>query len=178
MYRQFVSIEKHLPKGCKRLGGAFHGTVINRNINNTNELQKHKDWKDWKKGFNAVVPWGQYEGGELAFFNAGPEPGVGLKWELREGDGIFFMGSIISHGVENVVTGVRNSLDLMVHNSTMQWKKKVFKEKGISLAAKVAPLTREEENARKRGQKKERKASAIAKLKEKKRTEKEKKKKN
>ena len=51
-----------------------------------------------------------------------------LRWELKPGDVIFFAGRVVSHGVEEVTSGVRNSLDLFVHNSTVQWVRKQEKE--------------------------------------------------
>jgi hypothetical protein len=122
LYSLYSTVDKHLSPSQKRLSGAWHGVAVNRQIGSTDELRAHKDWKDWSKGLNAVVPWGDYTGGGLTMYN------LRLRWELKPGDVIFFAGRVVSHGVEEVTSGVRNSLDLFVHNSTVQWVRKQEKE--------------------------------------------------
>lgn len=46
---------------------------------------------------------------------------LGLRWELRPGDILFSAGRVVSHGVEEVLSGVRKNVDLMVHESTVRW---------------------------------------------------------
>ncbi|ELR06443.1 hypothetical protein VC83_08402 [Pseudogymnoascus destructans] len=128
LYRRYGRVDKHLSESQKRLGGAWHGTVVNRQIGNSDELRAHKDWKDWPKGLNAVVPWGDYQGGALTMYN------LGLQWEMRPGDVIFFGGRVVSHGVEDVLSGVRNSLNLMVHTSTIRWVEKQELDENEELA--------------------------------------------
>jgi hypothetical protein len=123
-YVRYTMVDPYLKDGLRRLAGAWHGVVVNRQIGSNQELKAHQDWKDYKKGFNAVVPWGNYEGGELTMWP------LGLRWELRPGDAILFIGSVIAHGVEDVKAGVRNSLDLMTHSSSIKWAERMRKEDG------------------------------------------------
>jgi len=106
LHNAYTSIDKYLKEDQKRLGGAWHGRVVNRQIGSDDELKAHKDWKDTPEGLNCVIPWGEYTGGELSMYS------LKLKWQLEPGDVLFFGVRVISHGVEDVVTGVRNSLDL------------------------------------------------------------------
>jgi hypothetical protein len=124
LYNSYTSIDKYLELDQRRLAGAWHGTAVNRQIGSDDELKAHKDWKDAPKGLNCVVPWGDYTGGELTMYS------LKLRWELKPGDVLFFGGRVISHGVEDVITGVRNSLDLFTHQSSMKWKKKKDAEAG------------------------------------------------
>ena len=123
-YVRYTMVDPYLKDGLRRLAGAWHGVVVNRQIGSNQELKTHQDWKDYKKGFNAVVPWGDYEGGELTMWP------LGLRWELKPGDAILFVGSVIAHGVEDVTSGVRNSLDLMTHSSSIKWAERMRKEDG------------------------------------------------
>ncbi|KAI9778544.1 MAG: hypothetical protein M1816_004028 [Peltula sp. TS41687] len=61
-YIKYKSVDKNLKGDQQRLGGAWHGVVVNRQIGSDDDLKMHQDWKDYPKGFNAVVPWGEYVG--------------------------------------------------------------------------------------------------------------------
>jgi hypothetical protein len=124
LYNRYTSIDKHLTGDQRRLGGAWHGVAINRQIGSDDELKAHKDWKDVRKGLNCVIPWGEYSGGELTMHN------LKIRWQLRPTDVLFFAGSIISHGVEDVTKGIRNSLDLFTHASSIKWKEKMDIQNG------------------------------------------------
>lgn len=55
-YIKYKSVDKYLKEDQRRLGGAWHGVVVNRQIGSDDELKMHQDWKDYAKGFNAIVP--------------------------------------------------------------------------------------------------------------------------
>ena len=116
MYRRYSQVDQYLTGDLRQLGGAWHGMALNRQIGVDNKV--HQDWQDDIKGFNAVVPWGNWEGGELTMWP------LKLRWQLQPGDAVFFAGSVIAHGVEDVSTGVRNSLDLFTHRSSVKWAEK------------------------------------------------------
>lgn len=81
-------------------------------------LQPHQDWKNMKdiqSVPNAVVPYGDYDGRDLVLWQA--------KYviELRPGDALLFMGSLICHGNTKITRGVRNSVNLFTHQSNIDW---------------------------------------------------------
>ena len=61
-----------------------------------------------------MILWGGYTSGALTMYN------LGLKLEMRPRDVIFFARRVVLHGVEDVLSSVRNSLNLMVHTSTIR----------------------------------------------------------
>ncbi|ELR04729.1 hypothetical protein VC83_00694 [Pseudogymnoascus destructans] len=71
LYCLYSRVDRHLGPSQHRLGGAWHGTVVNRQIGSSEDLRAHKEWKDWPKGLNAVVFWGDYTGGGLVAYNLG-----------------------------------------------------------------------------------------------------------
>jgi len=81
-------------------------------------LQAHQDWKDIHSVPNAVVLYGDYNGGELVLWQA--------KYivELRPGDAILFIGSLICHENTKITQEVRNSVNLFTHMSNINWIKR------------------------------------------------------
>lgn len=107
-----------------KLAGAWCGLVINQD--QTRGGVPHRDWEDVKKGYNCVVPYGDWEGGDL------------LLWELRkrveivEGDAFFFRGSVITHNVWNIHEGgVRHGIDLFTHQNVLDRDKKQREKAGV-----------------------------------------------
>lgn len=78
----------------------------------------HQDWGDYCRGFNCVVPWGDYTGGGLVLYQAG------IVYDLQPGDVLFFYGNILAHNVVDIV-GERNVLDLFCCRQLLNWKKKL-----------------------------------------------------
>ena len=80
------------------------------NQNQTNSGGVHRDEMDAKRELNCVVPYGEWEGGDL------------LLWEIRQRisiqqrHAVFYRGNIISHNAWNI-KGVRNYMDLFTHEN-------------------------------------------------------------
>ncbi|KAG0126664.1 hypothetical protein HOY82DRAFT_542426 [Tuber indicum] len=119
MYLKFTSIDRFLPSGLARLAGAWHGVAVNQYMVPGKDIAStHVDWMDYPGGFNAVLPWGTYVGGNLVLWP------MRIAYELKPGDCLFFRGGIIAHQVQEVARGVRNSLDLFCHKSAFDWRKR------------------------------------------------------
>ena len=113
-YARYAGTRKYLsPKGLKPLCGIWFGVAINQGIIGT--TKSHIDWGDY--GYNCVIPWGEYHGGELVLHQ------LKTVVELKPGDAFYFMGSLITHNICNV-NGVRNSIDLFCHKTVLTWKDK------------------------------------------------------
>ena len=106
---QKKNAEKH--NHLQKVAGIWSGLAINQNQTNSGEV--HRDERDAKRGFNCVVPYGEWEGGDL------------LLWEIRQrisiqqGQAVFFRGNIISHNAWNI-KGVRNCVDLFTHKNVLR----------------------------------------------------------
>ncbi|RPB29838.1 hypothetical protein L211DRAFT_767330, partial [Terfezia boudieri ATCC MYA-4762] len=61
--------------------------------------------------------YGDYCGGDLVLWQAK------CIIELRPGDALLFMASLICHGNTKITSGVRNSVNLFTHKSNMDWIK-------------------------------------------------------
>jgi len=72
----------------------------------------HRDLRDWKNGFCAVFPFGDWTGGNLVF------PEIGTSVKLRKGDLIFFQSFNLVHGTDEYV-GDRHSIVLCAHNTVI-----------------------------------------------------------
>ena len=64
---QNKNAEKH--NDLQKVAGIWLGLPINQNQTNSGGV--HRDERDVKRGFNCVVPYGEWEGGDL------------LLWEIR-----------------------------------------------------------------------------------------------
>jgi len=104
-----------LPEPLQLLCESWAGVAINQEMTSESILQAHQDWKDCKSAPNAVVPYRNYEEGDLILWQA--------KYiiELLPGDALLFMGSLICHDNNKVTRGIRNSVNLFTHKSNMDW---------------------------------------------------------
>jgi len=102
-----------LPPSLQLLCNPWAGVAINQPMTPYSALQAHQDWKDMRSVPNAVVPYGDYDSGDLVLCQA--------KYivELRPGDSILFMGSLICHVNTKITRGVRNSVNLFTHKSNI-----------------------------------------------------------
>ena len=73
----------------------------------------HRDERDTKKGFNCVVPYGEWEGGDLLLWE------IRQRNSVRQGQAVFLRGSIISHNAWDI-RGVRNCVDLFTHENVLR----------------------------------------------------------
>ncbi|RPB18298.1 hypothetical protein L211DRAFT_767917, partial [Terfezia boudieri ATCC MYA-4762] len=97
-----------LPDPLQLLYYPWSGAAINQQMTPNSILQHHQDWKDIHSAPNAVVPYGDYDRGDLVLWQA-------KILELRPGDALLFMGSLICHGNTKITRGVRNSVNLFTH---------------------------------------------------------------
>jgi hypothetical protein len=118
MYKKFTSVEALLPDDCRPCAGAWFGVAINQGQNDVVGTRTHQDWQDLRYGFNCVLPFGDYDGGDLILWQCG------VQFELRPCDVLLFFGACIAHNTTGVTQGVRNSLDLFNHKSVWDWKKR------------------------------------------------------
>ena len=115
-YVKFRGIQSYLPADMQPLCGIFPGLAINQGM--TGDSGIHQDWGDYYRGFNCVVPWGDFTGGGLVLYQAG------IVYELKPGDVLYFYGNILAHNVINI-EGERNVLDLFCDRELLSWKKKL-----------------------------------------------------
>lgn len=59
-----------LPGSLELLCEPWTGAAINQSMTSDSILQAHQDWKDCKSAPNAVVLYGDYEGGDLILWQA------------------------------------------------------------------------------------------------------------
>ena len=104
-----------LPEPLELLCHSRAGVAINQQMNAECHLQPHQDWKDVKSPTDAVIPYGDYDGGDLILWQ------VKCILELRPGDALLFMGSLICHGNTRITRGIRNSVNLFTHKCWMDW---------------------------------------------------------
>lgn len=116
----------------KMIAGVWAGLVINENQVAAGE--PHKDQEDARKGFNCVVPWGTWTGGDLLLWE------LKKRVEVREGQAVFFRGSLITHDVCNI-NGIRHGVDFFTHQGLLDMDKNKRLHKGNQ--------KREEEKAKK-----------------------------
>jgi len=91
-----------------RLFGAFSLLILNYSCGS----RFHRDIRDWKNGFCAVIPFGEWTGGDLTF------PDIGATVKLQKGDIILFQSFNLLHGTEEY-TGNRHSIVLCTHNTVI-----------------------------------------------------------
>jgi hypothetical protein len=119
MYCKFTGIDSYLPHGLSRMAGAWHGVAINQNmLPGGKQSTTHQDWQDYYRGYNCVLPWGDYTGADLVLYQCR------VVYQLRPGDALFFLGSLIAHQVTEITSGSRHVLDLFTHKSAFDWKKR------------------------------------------------------
>jgi hypothetical protein len=66
--------------------------AIHKNMSGQFASCLHRDIKDY--GLSCLVPWGEYEGGDLVLVQ------LGMKMELKPGDAFFFCSCEIVHDIE------------------------------------------------------------------------------
>lgn len=106
-YLEQVEIFKKVPEEY-RLFGVFSLLILNFSCG----TKYHRDLRDWKNGFCAVFPFGDWTGGNLVF------PEIGTSVKLRKGDLIFFQSFNLVHGTDEYV-GDRHSIVLCAHNTVI-----------------------------------------------------------
>ncbi|RPB24193.1 hypothetical protein L211DRAFT_214426 [Terfezia boudieri ATCC MYA-4762] len=89
-YNKLTNI--NLPEPLELLCNPWSGAAINQQITPDSILQHHQDWKDIRSLPNAVIPYGNYQGGDLVLWQAK------CIIELQPGDVLLFMGSLLCHG--------------------------------------------------------------------------------
>ncbi len=97
------------------------------------ELKPKKSWKDWGHGLSVMIPWSDFDGGDLTLYN------LGMEFEMKPSHAILFNAKVVSYAVGQVAKGTGNHLDLVVHGQTMKWLKwKVVTTPIARVAAQVA----------------------------------------
>lgn len=115
----------HYPNTLKPLCPPWAAAAINQHMIPCSPLLHHQDWRDIKTAPNAVIPYGNYTGGDLVLWQCQ------CVLELLPGDALFFMGSLITHGNKDIQSGIRNSINLFTHKSNVDWQKRERKRKKI-----------------------------------------------
>ncbi|KAI9842381.1 MAG: hypothetical protein M1837_007301 [Sclerophora amabilis] len=122
MYNSFLKLtSENLPPNCRRLAEAWARVAINQGQDDVEGSGTYRDQRDVPYGYNCVVLFGDYVGTDLILWQ------LGVQYELRPGDAIFFFGSVISHNTTGVVQRQRNSIDLFTHQLTRKWLKRMQK---------------------------------------------------
>ena len=99
-----------------KVAGIWHGLVIN--WGQTHAGEPHRDDEDAKLGYNCVVPYRDWSGGDLLLWD------LKMRIELREGDAFIFRGSLLTHNAYSIVPGgVRNGVDLFTHQNLLNLDK-------------------------------------------------------
>ena len=98
----------------QKVGGIWHGLAINQNQDSSGGA--HRDMRDTRAGFNCVVPYGDWEGGDLLLW----EPRQRIQF--RQGQAIFFRAASITHNAWNI-HGSRNCVDFFTHENVLQFDK-------------------------------------------------------
>ena len=119
MFVKFRSVLPLLPPQVEPLCGIWHGCAINSGLDDPVGSGTHQDVKDYTRGFNCVLPYGEFTGADLVLWQ------LKLMVELRPGDVFMFYGSLIAHNVTGIESGERCSVDMFCHGNVFQWKKKV-----------------------------------------------------
>lgn len=96
----------------QKVAGFWHGLVINQNQRQAGE--PHRDMEDASHGYNCVIPYGDWVGGDLVLWE------LNRRVELREGEALIFRGSLITHSVWRIEPGgTRHGVDLFTHQNLL-----------------------------------------------------------
>jgi hypothetical protein len=117
MYLKYTRVDPYLPAGLTRMAGAWHGVAINTGMVG-GAGTAHIDHQDDKRGYNCVLPFGTYTGGDLVLWD------IGVKYELQPGDAVMFYSGVMAHNASEVTSGSRNVVDMFVHRSNLAWAKR------------------------------------------------------
>ena len=101
--------KEHLP--LQKVAGLWLGLAINQNQRTSGGA--HRDERDTKKGYNCVVPYGEWDGGDLLLWE------IRQRIGLRQGQALFFRGNLISHNAWGI-KGTRNCVDLFTHENMLR----------------------------------------------------------
>ncbi|KAF8415100.1 hypothetical protein BGX38DRAFT_1246454 [Terfezia claveryi] len=79
----------------------------------------HRDGNDVKHSMNCIIPWGDWQGADLLFWE------IRQRVQISEGEVIFFRSRALTHNVSPLhAGGVRNALDLYSHQAILDLDKK------------------------------------------------------
>lgn len=121
---QYISGRNHtFHQKTDPLPCAWHGMAINRGMQGDASLA-HYDYKDNPNFPNAIVPYGEWTGGDLILWEAR------LVIEVPPGWSLLFLGKLIRHQVCPIVTGTRNVLDFFAHKSDWDARKRLHELRG------------------------------------------------
>ena len=104
-----------------KVGGLWHGLAGNEG--QTKSGKPYKDYADAKEALNCVIPYGDWQGGEIILWD------LKQQVELKEGQALLFRGRIIIHNAWRI-EGKRNCLDLFIHESLKRLDNKNKKHSG------------------------------------------------
>jgi hypothetical protein len=113
-YSRVVSAGKRLGRelGIGPLFRSWFGAAIHDKMSGKFASSLHRDFKDY--GLSCLVPWGEYEGGDLVLVQ------LGMKVELRPGDAFLFRSCEIVHLIEEP-KGSRGVVTLFSHANTFTY---------------------------------------------------------
>lgn len=95
------------------MAGARHVVAINQSMAIGNTLSKpHIDLQDCVSGFNAVIPWWKFGGGNLILWPAK------FVYHVEPQECLFLCGRMMAHLVQPITSGICNSLDLLCHKGS------------------------------------------------------------
>jgi len=92
-----------LPKGVRRLCGAWMGCAINKGGNNSNQTNAHRDASEAQYGYSGLISCGDYTGGGLILWE------LEIVLETEPGDIVIFQDAVITHSNERA-EGTRSSV--------------------------------------------------------------------
>jgi len=101
VFKQFQNYP--LPKGLKRLGGAWMGCAINDGGNNPNQTNAHRDASEALYGYSGLISCGDYRRGGLILWE------LEVILETEPGDVVIFADVVITHSNEEA-EGHRSSM--------------------------------------------------------------------
>ena len=103
-----------LPAGVRPLAPSlYHGEIFNEHMKVGMEGKVHRDFNDDPECMTALVPYGDFAGGDLVLWDAK------VRVELRRGEVLYFYGSILDHSSTVVTRGERNSMVMVAHKSLL-----------------------------------------------------------
>ncbi|KAF8444359.1 hypothetical protein BGX38DRAFT_1197216 [Terfezia claveryi] len=96
----------------QKVGGLWAGLAINQDQRGSGT--PHKDQEDTGEGYNCIVPFGNWHGGDLLLWE------INKRIEVEEGYAVFFRGNYLTHNVFNITASQdggsgRNVVDLFSH---------------------------------------------------------------
>jgi hypothetical protein len=124
-----------LPDDLRRKAGPWMGMAINRGTTKPVCCKEHRDLLSAMYGVSCLCPLGNYEGGNVIFWE------LQIEVELRPGDLLFFPDHLITHSNSPVV-GIRHSLVAFMREAMIIWLEKTY---GYKDKRKEPGKTRREE---------------------------------